>query len=194
MQQTAGSPQLIPASSLKRWLRKSQELKQKLLVGAENGRPTKPWHGKQNGIAQNLCRGRSVWGGKWGLQKVSGMGGKEERTILLLQGQDFWGMEGGGRSHTPSFTLVHTRSLSNMQRLWSSVRSSQCRANRAGRLWSQLLNVSLNCNAGYTPVVFSYLKTEEIGHIPFKLNPGFGSRNVLKWLPETPFSHTSVGH
>lgn len=105
MQQTAGSPQLIPASSSKRWLRKSQELKQKLLVGAENGRPTKPWHGKQNGIAQNLCRGRSVWGGKWSLQKVSGMGGKEERTVLLLQGQDFWGMEGGGRSHTPSFTL-----------------------------------------------------------------------------------------
>lgn len=51
--------------------------------------------------------------------KKSGMGGKEEDRILLLQGQDFWGMEEGGRSRTQSFTQEHT---SNMQGLWSSVR------------------------------------------------------------------------
>lgn len=32
--------------------------------------------------------------------KKSGMGGKKEERGLLLQGQGFWGMEEGGRSHT----------------------------------------------------------------------------------------------
>lgn len=58
------------------------------------------------------------------------MGGKEEDRVLLLQGQDLWGMEEGRRNPTLSFTQKHMRSLSNMQGLWGSVRSSHCRTNK----------------------------------------------------------------
>lgn len=153
-----------PYTPFKIWFRKSQELKQKLLAGAENGRPTKPWHGEQYGIAQNLCRERKkCLRGKRCLQKIFGMGGKKEDRVWLLQDQDLWGMQEGGRSHTQSFTQEYTRSLSNKD---SGVLlgAPNIEATRTGRLWSQLLTMNPNCNTGYIPIIFSYLKTEGSGY------------------------------
>lgn len=126
------SPQRIPISSLKWWFTKSQELKAK----------TKATGGSREWKADKTLAWRAVWSstkplqrrkclrGKMRPSKIFGTGGKKEDRVLLLQGQDFWGMEEGGRSHTQSFTQEHMRSLSNTQGLQGSLRSSHYRSNK----------------------------------------------------------------
>lgn len=166
-------------------------------MGAENGRPRKPWDGEQYGIAQNLCRGRSVSGGKWGLQKIFGTGGKKEDRILLLQGQDFWGMEEGEEvicevSHKSPWGVYQTCKDS---RVLLGVHITEATESRLGLEPTAEHKPKLQC------CLHSYLTLlpedwrEWAYSFYFQLtNPWFGNRNILKWLSAIPFSYTSVAH